>query len=125
MKIDQLVSVIRSLAQLDNQDSNNAVEQLANLVWSAEGLNTISNKGFFREFNYACNQYLRTCQAQVASDKARSILHCLYTDLAVTVEQFPAPAEWDALLEIAKTRIADAYTECCQCQSKSKSVAKI
>jgi hypothetical protein len=124
MKIEQLVSVIRSLAQLDNQDSNNAVEQLAKLVWNAENLDTINHKGWFREFNYACNQYLRTYQAQVASDKARSILHSLYTDLAVTVEQFPAPAEWDALLETAESNIGAAYSGCCHVILLEKATAK-
>jgi hypothetical protein len=124
MKIEQLVSVIRSLAQLDHQDSNNAVEQLTNLVWSAEGLNTIANKNYFREFNYACNQYLRTYQAQVASDKARSIMHSLYTDSAVTVEQFPTPAEWDALLCTAAANIYTAYGECCNLLLLEKATAK-
>ena len=111
MNIEKLVSVIRSLAQLDSHDSQRGVENLAGLVWAAAGMDTVANQPYARDFrNYCCN-YLRTYQAQIASDKAQGIVICLYTDGIVKTTQFPSPTDWDKCLCAAASEIYTAYGE--------------
>ena len=111
MNIEKLVSVIRSLAQLDSHDSQRGVENLASLMWVTAGMDTVANHRYARDFNNACGNYLRTYQAQLASDRARSISYSLYTDLIVKPEQFPSVEDWDRCLCAAAADIYTAYGE--------------
>ena len=112
MNIEKMVCVIRSLAQLDSYDSQCGVTNLIQLVWQAEGLSRTENQKYFRDFDHACTRYLRTYQAQLASDKAQGIVICLYTEGIVTTTQFPSPTDWDKLLCSAASDIYAAYGEC-------------
>jgi hypothetical protein len=111
MNIERLVSVIRSLAQLDNGEALRGVENLAGLAWAAAGMDTVANQPYARDFNYACGNYMRTYQAQLASDRARSIAYSLYTDRTVTPSQFPTMEDWDKCLCAAAADIYTAYGE--------------
>lgn len=111
MNIERLVSVIRSLAQLDSHDSQRGVENLALLAWSAAGMDWVANQPHARDFRTACGNYLRTYQAQLASDRAQGIVICLYTDGIVKTTQFPSPTDWNKLLCAAAADIYTAYGE--------------
>jgi hypothetical protein len=111
MNIERLVSVIRSLAQLDSNDSQRGVENLAGLVWASAGMDTVANQPYARDFTHACGNYLRTYQAQIASDRAQGIVICLYTEGIVKTTQFPCPNDWNKLLCAAASEIYTAYGE--------------
>jgi hypothetical protein len=112
MKIEKLISVIRSLAQLDRNDSHMAVTELAGLVWATAGMDTAANARYAHDFRNACGNYLRTYQAQLASDAAQGYVICLYTDGIVKTTQFPSPTDWDKCLCAAAADIYTAYGEC-------------
>jgi hypothetical protein len=112
MNIEKLVCVIRSLAQLDSYDSQCGVLNLAQLAWQSEGLHKTGEVKYWRDFERACTCYLRTYQAQLASDKAQGIVICLYTDGIIKTTQFPSPTDWDKCLSAAAADIYTAYGEC-------------
>jgi len=111
MKIERLISVIRSLAQLDRNDSHMAVTELSGLMWATAGMDTVANAQYAHDFRNACGNYLRTYQAQLASDAAQGYVICLYTDGIVKTTQFPSPTDWDKCLCSAASDIYAAYGE--------------
>lgn len=111
MNIERLVSVIRSLAQLDRNTSHLAVTELSGLMWATAGMDTVANARYSHDFRNACGNYLRTYQAQLASDAAQGYVICLYTDGIVKTTQFPSPTDWDKCLCAAAADIYTAYGE--------------
>lgn len=111
MNIERLVSVIRSLAQLDRNTSHLAVTELSGLMWATAGMDTVANARYTHDFRNACGNYLRTYQAQLASDAAQGYVICLYTDGIVKTTQFPSATDWEECLCAAAADIYTAYGE--------------
>jgi hypothetical protein len=112
MNIEKLVSVIRSLAQLDSYDSTSGVLNLAQLVWQAEGLIRTEDQKYWRKFDNACRNYLRVYQTQIASNKAQLLAGCLSVETPLPPDQFPMDWQWDECLSTAAADIYAAYIEC-------------
>jgi len=111
MKIERLISVIRSLAHLDRNDSHMAVTELSGLIWATAGMDTVANAPYSHDFRNACGNYLRTYQAQMASNDAQGFVMCLYTEGILNPTQFPSSADWDKCLSAAAADIYAAYGE--------------
>ncbi len=110
MNFELIVATIRSL--VTHPDPQNAVERIACLAWSAEGLKPSYRDHFGGNtcFTYACIRYLRVCEAEYYSRKAGDLVQGLNSELG-NMDLFPTHIIWDKLRNEAAADLEEVYRE--------------